>query len=288
MMGRWVILMSILYLLWFVVGLTGSGLSVQWLAWANGIYLILGGATALVWYVRKYGARQAVLMFIICSSISYAAEWLGTRHAGFHTGADSDPSRFAPLLFGVPLAVPFAWCMLLIIAKAFAPVEPAQDILKGLTPLEKLSPGLRQLKLERKRRKRRSFWLPALWTASMAASMNLLLQPSGVQSQPRPWNGGWLSVWSTPDDQTTLIFFICWWFTALLIISIINYLHDEYIDQARSAAFSPLFVPVMLLLTLESLFLTLAVQSGLWWSVLLNVSMLALLFLLRRKKASIV
>ncbi|MEK8128596.1 carotenoid biosynthesis protein [Paenibacillus filicis] len=285
MVNKWLFPMSLLYLLWFTLSyiLIGSGWLPTWHTEISRLLLILGGATALAWYTRKFGARQALLLFVICSSLSYVAEWLGV-HTGQWIGTQEEGPSFAPLVFGVPLAVPFAWCMLLIIAKALAPIEAAQEARKGLTLSQKLSTGLPQLKRERRVRKRRSFWLPAIWTASMIASMELLLKPSAVQ----PTYGTQTaesSTWSPMLHQLPLGNYVGWWFTALLIISIINYLHDEYIEQSPVFAFSQLFVPLMLLLTLESLFLTLAIRSGLWWAVLLNLSLLAILFALRRSNA---
>ncbi|WP_159883477.1 carotenoid biosynthesis protein [Paenibacillus puerhi] len=282
MVNKWLVRLSVLYLLWFACGflLLGGSLPARWLAWANGIHLILGGITALLWYARKFGARQALLLFVICSSISYAAGWLSLQ-AGPWFGAYAHPSSFAPLVLGVPLAIPFAWCMLLIIAKAFAPIKPAPGTSRGFTLSEKLSAGLPSLKKERRQSKRRSFWLPAIWAASMVSSIELLLKPVSAPFSGQAWIAERHSVGIRPWELMTWSSYIYWWLTALLIISLVNYLHDEYLDgRDRSVSKTPL-MPLLLLLTMESLFLTLAVRSGLWWAAALNLSLLALLFLLR-------
>jgi bisanhydrobacterioruberin hydratase len=286
MVNRWLGGLSILYLLAFALSymLIASGRWPSWHAEASFWLLILGGATALVWYTRRFRGRQALLLFVICSSLSYTAEWLGL-HTGRWIGTPPDGPDLAPLVFGVPLAVPFAWCILLILAKALAPVQTAKEASKGLTLPQKLSTDLAELRRERRRVKRRSFWLPAIWTASMITSMELLLRPGTAVEVLYKAPVLQQSAWSPLFQQVSMISFMSWWFTALLIISIINYLHDEYIEQSPAWPTSHLFVPLMLLLTLESLFLTLAMRSGLWWAVLLNVSLLLLLFTLRRTRA---
>ncbi|WP_281887246.1 carotenoid biosynthesis protein [Paenibacillus sp. YYML68] len=283
MVNQWLFRLSVLYAIWFACGyvLVSGGLLPKWLAWANGFYLIIGGATALVWYTRKYGARQALLLFVICASVSYAAEWIGV-HTGHWFGPYEYGASFAPLVFGVPLAIPFAWCMLLIIAKAFAPVPQSKEARRGLRLSEKMSPELSTMKRQRARQKRRSFWLPALWTASMVTAIDLLLDPVAAQQRYWSWSGDQLAPWNVTFYDIPLSNFICWWLTALLIINIVNYLHDEYVDHREQPSQSGPFVPLMLLLTLESLFLTLAAQSGLWWAVAINIGLLGILFIWRR------
>ncbi len=286
MVNRWLIRLTALYVLWFLCGyvLVSGGFLPGWLTWVNGFYLILGGVTALTWYTRKYGSRQAAILFVVCSSISYAAEWIGV-HTRRWFGAYDYGSAFAPLVFGVPLAIPFAWCMLLIIAKAFAPASPAADAWRGLSLAEKLAPNARAIKQARARKKRRSFWLPAIWAASMVTAIDLLLDPVAVKQRYWTWVQKEAATWNLMFDAVPLSNYVCWWLTALLIMNIINYLHDEYMVRRGNREALGEFIPLLLLLTLESLFLTLAVKSGLWWAAASNVGLLALLFLWRRKEA---
>ncbi|WP_284639926.1 carotenoid biosynthesis protein [Paenibacillus silviterrae] len=287
MLRSWSNGITVLYVLWFLCGyilITGDLLP-AWLEWANSFYLILGGVTAGIWYIGRYGVRQALILIVVCASISYTAEWIGV-HTGRWFGSYSYGPSFAPLVFGVPLAIPFAWIMLLVIAKAFAPVKAGRKLWKGLTVQQALSPDKESLLRSRRRARRRHFWLPAVWAAIMVTSMDLLLDP--VASQKRYWS------WAAPDHGTPtlpdfysvpLSNFVCWLVTALLIINIINFLHDEYFDReaGRSSAYGP-FIPWLLLLTLESLFLTLALRTGLWWAAGANVALLSILFLWKRKE----
>ncbi|MGF7030612.1 putative membrane protein [Paenibacillus mucilaginosus] len=285
MVNQWVVRITALYIFWFLCGyvLVSTGLLPAWLEWANSLYLILGGSTALVWYVRRYGARQALMLFVICGSVSYAAEWIGV-HTSRWFGTYEYGLSFAPLVLGVPLAIPFAWCMLLIIAKAFAPVPPSGGAWKGLTLEQSLSAGKRELKAARKAAKRRSFWLPAVWAASMVTAIDLLLDPVAAQQRYGTWESAKNAAWNASFYSVPLSNFICWWITSLLILNMVNYLHDEYFEDYPGSDRTGTFIPMLLLLTLESLFLTLAVKSGLWWAAGLNVALLLLLFLWRSKE----
>ncbi|WP_269867626.1 carotenoid biosynthesis protein [Paenibacillus caseinilyticus] len=276
---------TLLYAVWFLCGyiLVSADLLPSWLEWTNSFYLILGGATALVWYVSRFGARQALMLFVISGSVSYAAEWIGV-HTSHWFGTYEFGLSFAPLVLGVPLAIPFAWCMLLVIAKAFAPVPSASGAWSGLTLEESLSPRRGELKQSRRRSKRRSFWLPAVWAASMVTAIDLLLDPVAVQQRYWTWEHAKNAAWNVSFYSVPLSNFICWWITSMLILNTVNYLHDEYFEDHRGGDRPGTFVPMLLLLTLESLFLTLALKSGLWWAACLNVALLLLLYLWRSKE----
>ncbi|MCZ8515853.1 carotenoid biosynthesis protein [Paenibacillus filicis] len=274
--------LTLLYAFAFICGLilVGAGLLSSWLEWATGFYLILGGLTALVWYVSRYGKRQTVFLFVITASVSYAAEWIGA-HTELWFGGYEYGLAFAPLLFGVPLAVPFAWCMLLITGKALAPVRIPADSWRGLTLAETQAPNKRKLLRARRRIRRRSFWLPAVWGASMAAAVVLLLNPAAIKLRYGAWKAGlgqsgWPAFYDIPLSN-----FLCWWLIALLILKLVNYLHDEYFRMIRTSS-SIVSLPVMLLITLEALFLTLALRSGLGWAAALNLLLLSGLLLWKR------
>lgn len=276
----WLRRIVLLYAFWFMCGfiiVTGNILP-SWLEWANSFYLILGGVTAMFWYVTRYGVRQALILFVVCGSVSYAAEWIGV-HTGYEYG-----HSFKPLVLGVPLAIPFAWCMLLVISKAFAPIRDSNHVWRGFRLSEKLSPDRDRLKHERRRTKRRSFWLPTVWAASMMTAINLLLNPVAVQKRYWTWKTAEYSMWSPAPYNVPLSNYLSGCIMALLIINIINYLHDEYFQRDYAPYSSLTFIPVMLLLTFESLFLTMAIKSSLWWAAAANILVLSVLFLWKRKE----
>lgn len=69
----------------------------------------------------------------------------------------------------------------------------------------------------------------------------------------------------------------------MLILNIVNYVHDEYFEAGKPAAARAPLIPLLLLLTVESMFLTLALRTGLWGAAALNAALLALLFLWKRR-----
>ncbi|MBP1155476.1 MULTISPECIES: carotenoid biosynthesis protein [unclassified Paenibacillus] len=285
MVNLWLRRITILYGFWFIGGyilVTGNILP-TWLEWSNSFYLILGGVTALVWYVNRYGGRQALILFVVCGSISYTAEWIGVHTGRWFGVYDYGPS-FAPLVLGVPLAIPFVWCMLLVISKAYAPIRNSQRAWRGFRLSEKLSLDRYRIQRERRRIRRHSFWLPAIWAATMMTAIDLLLDPVAVQKRYLTWNTAENAAWNPSPYSVPISNYISWWITALLIINIINYLHDEYLEKDYAPHSSLSFIPMILLLTLEFLFLTLAIKSGLWWAVAANILTLAVLFLWKRKE----
>ncbi|UUZ79257.1 carotenoid biosynthesis protein [Paenibacillus sp. P26] len=275
---------GVLYGLIFIGGMIAAGGSLPvWFEWANGAYMILGGTTALLWYAGRYGNRQTLFLFVISASVSYAADWISS-HSGRLFGEGGSGLSLTPLVFGVPMALPFAWCMLLIIAKAFAPVRSPRQAWQGLSLTEFESPGKERLLRSRKWRRRRSFWLPGLWGAALITSVHLLLSPVSVNYS----NGNGRAA-AGPDSMADLYEiplgrFFCWWAMALVIINFINYLHDEYFAETDSRFGGSKLIPAMLLLTLEAFFLTLAVRSELWWPAALNVLLLGILYLWKRSE----
>lgn len=287
MLIRWLPPLTVLYSFWFVCGFALMAVinAASWLEWASSIYFILGGVTALLWYVSRYGIRQAIVLFVVCGSLSYAAEWIGV-HTGYGFGSYAYSPSFAPIVYGVPLAVPFAWCMLLIIAKAFAPARSDPSLWKGMTLAQSQSPDKRRMLRERRSRRTRLFLLPALWGATMAVAIDLLLDPAAGQKRYRTLSqapAGGSAEWDAASYAIPISNFVCWWIAALLILNIVNYVHDEYFEAGKPAAARAPLIPLLLLLTVESMFLTLALRTGLWGAAALNAALLALLFLWKRR-----
>jgi|GEM_PF-5917698 len=287
MLIRWLSPLTVLYSFSFVGGFALAAVihAALWLEWASSVCFILGGVTALLWYVSQYGIRQALVLFVVCGSLSYAAEWIGV-HTGYGFGPYGYSPSFAPLVFGVPLAVPLAWCMLLVIAKALAPVRSDPSLWQGMTLAQSQSPGKRRMLRERRNRRTRLFLLPALWGATMAVALALLLAPAAGQKRRETLSqlpAGGSAEGAAASYAIPISNLVCWWIAALLILSIVNYVHDEYFEAGKRAATGTPLIPSLLLVTAESMFLTLALRSGLWGAAALNAALLALLFLWKRR-----
>lgn len=246
------------------------------LAWAGSIYLISAGTSALLWYVGRYGARQTLFLICISASVSYTAGWLGARLPS------ADSRTLAPIVLSLPLAVPVSWLLLLAVAKALAPSPRVSQLQRGMSLTEYKTGDRRSRVRSRRREARRAFWLPGLWSASLASAMLLLTAP--VQN-------GFMKLHAvSPSSDAPQLYelapdrFIYLWMVALLIINLVNYLHDEYFAEAGGHSSASALIPGMLLVTMEALFLTLALRCGLWDAAAANVAIIGALLLWRRRK----
>ncbi|SEG05597.1 carotenoid biosynthesis protein [Paenibacillus sp. UNC499MF] len=245
------------YAFWFLCGfvLLLADLLPPWLEWANSVYLMLGGIAALLWVRREAGTRRMLLFLILCGGLSFFSEWFGS-HTGLWFGRYSYTDRFAPLLFGVPLAIPMAWCLILAIAKWFV---------RGR--------GIRA----------------AAAAGGIASMIDLVLDPVAVRQRYWVWaDPGALSFHGVPWTN-----FACWWITASLIYACCmrwklaprSRLHSPgrtgRLTALIRAADVQAAAPLLLFVTLELLFLALGSSFGLWPAVLINGSGAALLLLWR-------
>lgn len=273
MVNVWLRRITILYGIWFVCGLAlvTRNMVPSWLVWTYSFYLILGGITAFMWYVDRYGLRQGLILIAVCGSLPYAAQWMGTYIEPWFGGYDY--SEYHPIVLNVPLTLPFAWCMLLVLSRTFAPIRNQDNPWRGLRLSEKLSPELERLKRERRRSKLQSFWIPTVWAASMVAGIHVLLDPLSAQKQ----------AWNPAGFHFAIGSSVYWWIIALFIVNIINYLHDEYFQKYSVARSRGNGLSIMLLLTLELLLLTFALKNGLWLAVSSNIAVIAVLLLWKRK-----
>jgi putative membrane protein len=85
----------------------------RWGEWMGGALLLLQGAVALCWLLACYGRRGA-----LAAALVFALAW-GVEHVGVQTGFPFGRYRYTSmlqpqLLEVVPLAIPFAWLMVVL------------------------------------------------------------------------------------------------------------------------------------------------------------------------------
>jgi putative membrane protein len=256
-----------IYAIWFSCGyilIVTSSLP-SWLTWANSFYLILGGFTALVWLRLQMGLRNTILFFLICGGVSGFAEWFGVT-TGWWFGTYSYSEQFAPFLFGVPLAIPFAWCMILIIS---------HWALRGTRMMD------------------------LAFVALFAVAIDLLLDPVAVVQ------GYWL--W---EKTTSFSFyevpwtnFASWWITAFIILQLTRRLlpqmsqsneHQVHFQLLKNQSKKKFLkwtewihhTPLFIFITLEALFVTIALQHALWMAVMIHLLFIGMLFMYRMVRKS--
>jgi len=109
------------FIFWYICGviLLSFDLLPAWLEWANAVFLILSGLLAIVYFSKAFGRKKGFLISIVIFIFSYLAEFIGSSY-GILFGEYYYTDRFAPNLFGVPIAIGFAWLMVMGTSHALA------------------------------------------------------------------------------------------------------------------------------------------------------------------------
>lgn len=165
-----------------------------WGTWMGGALLILQGSLMGIWLTANFGRQGAIASGLILF-LSWAVEHLGAT-TGFPFGSYTYTDVLQPQILGVvPLAIPFAW--LLIVPAAV---------------------GASELVLSRDRRDASGAARVSITKVLMAASFALLLD---VTIEPFAVNINRYWVWGEAEGSTyygiPMSNFVAWWFTSLLL-----------------------------------------------------------------------
>ncbi|APH05957.1 carotenoid biosynthesis protein [Bacillus weihaiensis] len=108
-----------LFVLWYVIGvvLLTFDLIPPYLEWANVVFLVLAGTIGGIYFTHTFGRKMGFSISIFVILFSIAAEHLGVEY-GLLFGDYYYTSDFGPQILGVPVAIGFAW--LLVIAGTHA------------------------------------------------------------------------------------------------------------------------------------------------------------------------
>lgn len=103
-----------LFIFWYICGviLLGFDLLPSWLEWANAFFLMLAGTLGFLYFMKRFGAISGASLGIVIFFSTFIVEWAGAD-SGFLFGSYDYTDRFAPNLFGVPIAIGFAWLMVM-------------------------------------------------------------------------------------------------------------------------------------------------------------------------------
>ncbi len=176
------------------------------MTWAGGALLILEGTMMAVAVMDEY-AILGLFAIILVAILSYAIEALGV-HTGFPFGAYHYSNVLAPLLpGGVPLAVIFAWILILF---------SVQGVIYGVTP-------------------RITSWLGRIvLRAVLATLLDLLLEPVAFHLE-HYWN--WLPPGIFNYYGVPISNFIAWFVISSILIFVINSLVLMFIGFANFTSF---------------------------------------------------
>jgi putative membrane protein len=185
-----------LYLFVYPFGITLIALDrvPVWGTWMGGALLILQGAIMGIWLAIVYG-RWGVLGALAIMVLAWAVEHIGAT-TGFPFGAYTYTDVLQPKVLGVvPLAIPFAW--LLIVTSAMGAVELLMDRDRGQANSEQ------RISLTR-----------LLMAASFALLLDVTIEPFAVHinnywTWTESGSGGYYGI---PASN-----FVAWWVTSLLL-----------------------------------------------------------------------
>lgn len=103
-----------LFIVWYCIGiiLLSFDLLPPWLEWANAFFLMLAGTLGFLYFFRKFGKTAGSILGIVIFVVTFIVEGAGAS-VDFLFGSYDYTERFAPNLFGVPIAIGFAWLMVM-------------------------------------------------------------------------------------------------------------------------------------------------------------------------------
>ncbi|CUA79307.1 MULTISPECIES: carotenoid biosynthesis protein [Anoxybacillus] len=98
-----------LFLIWYGCGLVlvGFHLLPPWLEWANVVFLMLAGMIGALFLIERYGQRGIIATIAIFIG-TMAVEYVGATYS-FIFGSYDYTNQFGLTIFGVPIAIGFAW-----------------------------------------------------------------------------------------------------------------------------------------------------------------------------------
>jgi len=111
----------LVFLFWYVMGmlLLSFNLLPTWLEWANAVFLILCGLLGFFYFYHAYGKKISLSVSSIIFIISMLAESIGVQFGLFFGEYNYGPD-FGLQLFGVPIAIGFAWIWVIASTHALA------------------------------------------------------------------------------------------------------------------------------------------------------------------------
>ncbi|MBB6176672.1 putative membrane protein [Anoxybacillus tengchongensis] len=98
-----------LFLIWYGCGLVlvGFHLLPPWLEWANVVFLMLAGMIGALFLIERYGQRGIIATIAIFIG-TMAVEYVGATYSLIF-GSYDYTNQFGMTIFGVPIAIGFAW-----------------------------------------------------------------------------------------------------------------------------------------------------------------------------------
>lgn len=215
-----------------------------WGTWMGGALLVLLGTLAGLWLTVNFG-RWGALASLWVLLLSWSIEHVGAT-TGFPFGAYSYTDVLQPQIFGVvPLAIPFAWLLIVTAAMGTAELLLERDGPAAGADL-RVSPG------------------KVLAAAAFALLLDVTIEPFAVHI-----NHYWVWSHSTGAGYYGIPAsnFVAWWVTSLLLSWVLLLHRQRAARDARAASAGPHrrfwpWLPLTLYLTNLTMFVVVNLARG--------------------------
>lgn len=107
------------FLFWYACGvvLVGLDLLPSWLEWSNSVFIITAGVLGVIYFMIHFDMLRGMIISFIVFLTTFVVEYYGSS-TQFLFGNYTYTDHFAPNVLGVPIAIGFAWVMVIATAHA--------------------------------------------------------------------------------------------------------------------------------------------------------------------------
>ena len=115
------------FCVWYVCGFVLVGLDIlpSWLEWSNSVFIITAGILGIVYFMIRYSNGFGLIISTLIFLTTFLIEYFGSAYAILF-GAYTYTNQFAPNVFGVPIAIGFAWVMVIATGHAILSKQATQ------------------------------------------------------------------------------------------------------------------------------------------------------------------
>lgn len=233
------------FCVWYVCGFVLVGLDIlpSWLEWSNSVFIITAGILGVVYFMIRYSNGFGLIISALIFLTTFLIEYFGSAYAILF-GAYTYTSQFAPNVFGVPIAIGFAWVMVIATGHAI------------LSKLATQHPLVR-----------------ALIGGLLALVMDLILDPVAFEVK-----GYW--IWHEPGLYYNIPWtnFLGWFLIAFVLHFGLSYMKPREENKLWQNRLAYLYVLIVIMFTF------IALMNSIYLASVIVLSCLALLIAVLRKE----
>ncbi|MBD8032158.1 MULTISPECIES: carotenoid biosynthesis protein [Solibacillus] len=233
------------FLFWYICGvvLVGFDLLPSWLEWSNSIFIITSGILGGIYFLIHFRFKLGFLIFVGIFVSTFIIEYYGSS-SQFLFGDYTYSNYFAPNVMGVPVAIGFAWVMVIATGHAIIMKFGVQNII-----------------------------LRALLGGVLALTMDLILDPVAYKAK-QYW------IWHEPGIYYDIPWtnFFGWFIVAFCIHIILSFISVSQVNKVWQDRLVLLYILIIIMFALIGL------MNGIYLaSTIVVTALLFLIFSLRKE-----